>query len=272
MKTFIEKTDYIANKTLKEKTILIGLVILGSFIMGCGSSKTPLNNNSASNSSRLPDSTLASDLDGPISNCGGAANDSLDLSFQMSTYVVPSTNQVLVDYIRMNFAKVPSKIFNTNTTYIQMFKWLSESTGDRVVNDKAIGFYFQNRQTGKIINPSEPQTRISQAVIKNMMALAQETGATNLSVDGFLKQHILILTGMSLEYDAISVAVYDSSNSSDAIGFQDALIPSFYANPNDYEATHASLDLQELHPNWSYRSSNLTDEQFHANAQAYCYF
>lgn len=243
------------------------LAVLAMGLVSCGASKTNVAGNSDW-SSRLPTDT-PSTPEGPIADCSGASNTSLGLTFEVSSYYMPTTQQPALDILRLHFSDYPDAITSTETTYIQMYRWSEDTPGQRITNPTPVQFYFQSKSSGHFVNQGEPADRISRAVIQNMIVKLGGS-KSGITPTNFFDHHILILIGMDLQFDAMSVAVYDQAKGSSAIGWQDVLLPAFLANPNDYNASHSALSLQQLHPNYDYRNGGYSSDDYLAFTDRFC--
>ena len=256
-------------KTEAFKKTVINILVLtfvAASLVSCGASKQGAG--SSDLSSRLPIDTNI-DPDGPIADCSGAKDTSIDLEFQVSSYYMPGTNQVAIDILKMHFSDIPDEIITTDSHYIQLYRWYEDTPGQRVSNPTPVQFYFQRKDTGAIINNEDPQNKLSKAIIQNMI-VESGAGSEGITVTNFFDAHILILTGMDLQFDAMSVAIYDHNQGSSAQAWLDVLLPAFYANPNDYITTHSATSLQVLHPNYNYRNGGYTDNDYLTFTDKYC--
>lgn len=100
--------------------------------------------------------------------------------------------------------------------------------------------------------------------------IVKQGSNSGITLNNFFDAHILILVGMDLQYDAMSVALYDHTQGADSIGWVDVLLPAFYANPNDYIATHSAVSLQQLHPNYNYRNGGYSDQDYMNFTDNFC--
>ena len=246
---------------------ILVLILMGANLVSCGASKQGASN-STDLGSRLPIDT-GIEPDGPVADCSGAKDTELNLDFQVSSYYMPGTNQVALDIIKMHFSDYPDEIITTDSHYIQLYRWYEDTPGQRISNPTPVQFYFQRKDTGNIINSDDPQSKLSKAVIQNMI-VASGGGNEGITVNNFFDAHILILTGMDLQYDAMSVAIYDHNQGTNAQGWVDVLLPAFYANPSDYIATHSATSLQMIHPNYAYRSGGYTDNDYLNFTNQFC--
>lgn len=239
---------------------------------GCGSSKSSVvKSNSNELTSRIPDADLDANPNALIADCNGAKNESMGLEIQLSSYYIPGSNQIASDLIRMHMSQIPSQIVNSDSYYLQLFRWYEDVPGQRNLNSKPVEFYFQSKVTGKLINESKPQDKISKAVIQNMIVEAKALGSgSGITLSNFFQAHIVLLTGIELQYDALTLALYNAEQGSAATSWQEILIPSFYANPTTYASTHPSSALQQLHPNWPYQQSGWSEQDYFSQTEKFC--
>lgn len=258
-----------SNLNSPQLALMVSL-IAALFSTACGPSKSALPTSSTTQGSRLP-STPPTNGNAAVADCNGATNASLEMEFQLSSYYIPGTGQASMDLIRMNFSQIPGKIITSDTHYIQLYRWYEDTPGQRVLNPAPVKFYFQSRTTGKLINSDDPQDKISKAIIQNMIVMEKDRGgAAGVSLNNFFQAYVILLTAMDIQFDAMTTALYNTDKGTAAIGWQDALIPGFHSNPNTYAASHAAPSLQQLHPNWASRQSNLSEQDYFNNTEKFC--
>lgn len=252
------------NAQLKIISLLIGTALLGA----CGANKASTGSGSSDLSSRsVPEETGPTVSEGTLADCNGFTNTGMNMAGAVSTFYNPSTNAYIPQYIRFRFTQAPLEVA-TSSRYIQFFRWGIDSNNNRIYNSTPAPIYFQLISNGQYIN-STPETTISKNTIQRLIT-NNNLAAQGITVDTFLSKVFLVLDGMSLEYDAMSVAVYDSSSGSSTIGYSDVLLPSFSANPNTYAKLHPNTNLQILHPNWDIRTSGYTDSQYFYRTETFC--
>ena len=251
---------------IQKHTPFVLLSCLCLFLISCqpASPKAP---SSLDQSSRI-DSTDREDenLNGPIADCNMFQKTSLPLKGYLSTYFV-SADAIIINLIRLTLDQVPSGIETNDQEYIQFFRWKNSPSEGRVTDPSPIEFYFESRTTGAILNLDDPATTISRATLQNMVNKSKDSG---VNINNFLDSHIIVLSKIEAQWDALLIATYDTSKGSSATGYAEALFPAFWANPNTYALSHPSPSLQQLHPMHQYRTSGLTDAEFLAATDQFC--
>lgn len=257
-----------------KQTLTLSLLALSlPLLTACGASKVGPQTSSADYASRNHPGNNT-DADGNPSGttvyaeCAPIPDNSSNIEGRMTTFYHPTSGEFIPEYIRLQFDLLPSEVTTTSTHYIQMFKWLVDSSGKRKYGSAAVGFYFQLKSTKEYLN-SSPLNTISKATLQNIIS-NKGLSSKGVSLSNFFDKVILVLDGMDLTYDAIAFAHYDDAQGSSALTWAEALLPAFAANPNSYAATHSSSILRELHPFWSYRNASHTDEQYRTESMNYC--
>ncbi len=257
------------NKQKHSLSLLVCSLFLFVILSACGKSKSSVSTNST-NSSRITDSSIIT-ANTLVADCSGGTQSSLGLDVQLSSYYNPGTNIIQPNIIKMKLSQVPSGLTTSENVYLQFFRWYEDVPGQRVLNANPVKFYFQSKINGSFLNSSDPQDRISKAVIQNMIIAAKNNGiGDGLSVSNFLDNHLIILTEMDLQYDALSISVYNTTQGTAAQGWLDVLIPQFVSNPNTYAATHAASSLQQIHPNWAQRALNWSEQDYYNQTEKFC--
>ena len=156
------------------------------------------------------------------------------------------------------------------SNFIQIFRW-SETNGTRSYNNTAVSFVAQLKSTGEYLNNGAPWDRISKANIDSIIT-AKNLGAQGITAANFNTYVSFVLVGMDVQYQAMTIAFYDSTVAgAAAYNSIDVLLPSFDANPNTYaSARSANSVLPALHPNWAARNNGLSNQQYKEATAAYC--
>lgn len=156
-----------------------------------------------------------------------------------------------------------------STQYVEFFAWKETTPGQRQVNQTPVSFYLQSKVTGQIVNPSSPMTVLSANTIQNAINSYGLSGQ-GVSTSNFFSSVIIILTGLTTDYQAVSIALYDSAQGTSALAATDVLLPVFQANPSVYNTAHPIPDLQALHPLASLIGNGMSDQQYLAQTQSFC--
>ena len=248
-------------------------IFLAFTLIACGASKKAVEDGSSTGASRdLPgtlntNGTVVADdgtLVGYYALCNNFSNNSVQ--GVLTTYRDPVTNQYYSDVIRMELKSVPTTLKTGNDVYLQIFKWQEDIPGQPVTDPQPVSMYFQYNN-GTWLNDS-PITSISKTQIENLIS-ANNLDDLGITVNNFLDNVMIALTGMDIQYDAIMVNAYDNSLGSGATDSVNALLPAFAADPNIYAEDHAS-SLQQLHPNYDIRNSGKNEYEFYQETTGLC--
>jgi hypothetical protein len=177
----------------------------------------------------------------------------------IGTYYDPASRMYVASMINLNLTTVPAEIFTSDTHQIQFFRW--SDSGTRVTNQIPVRFYFVDKLTGAVAPQSNTVDRISKATLT---AAKTTFGAlwSNITLAQFFERAQIVLTGMEYQFHGMSMAYYNTSVGSGAIGIADVLLPPFYANPNVYRTYHPQPGLYSLHPNYALSGANATESDY----------
>ncbi len=257
------------NMLAKLLTLSLVLVTLSA----CGNNKRLIQGSSTTSSTETPhDNTttyVASPGDGVLADCNSFSRGDLGLTGALTSFYNPQTNSYIIDFIRLALTQVPDNIKSDSNHYLQFFRWSIQGANTRTVNPTAAPIYFQFKRTGAYLNSGSPETRISKNVIDSLIS-RNNLLQYNINPNNFFDNVIIVLDGMDLVYNGISFALYNSASGTSATASFDVLIPAFLANPNAYAVQHSSATLHQLHPNWSVRTSGLSDGGYRDRANGLC--
>lgn len=242
-------------------------VFLSTFILsGCGASKTsknPANRGSVWQSQNASTGTTPS-----LGECNRVSLANVGLQGQIGTYYDPQTHQFQSQYLNLNLKSVPATLFSSDTLQIKIYRWSAQATGGKVVNQVAVKFYFADKLNGATSQPT-----LIDSLSKATLQQAKTTlGGTwlNVTLEKIFDRVIIVLTGLDLQYDAITFALYDTAVSNTAIATGDVLLPAFYANPSVYQAANPNPDLYTLHPNYPLINSNASEGDYKQAIDSIC--
>lgn len=241
------------------KALKISLIlVMGFSLIACGASKVPVkNDNQASTNTGAK----------LYADCGGFQKSSLSTTGAVGTFLNGSS--YVPDLIRVKLTQLNANVI-AGTEYIQIFRW-KESNGTRTFNNTPVSIVVQLKSTGAYLNNTSPWERISKANIEALIS-ANNLSAQGITVSNFISNVSFVLAGMDVQYQAMSLAFYNSSTAGTAAYDSiDVLLPSFDANPNTYAATRSpSSLLLALHPNWAARTYGLSNQQYKDATDVYC--
>ena len=242
------------------------IISLAGCFVACGS-KVP---NSKDFSSRIdPDkSTDRSEAEKFLIECNEFNQQ--DLAGKTSTYYSAITTEYISDYVRLYLSRRPSVLSSSDTHYLRMRLWREDTPGQRIYNPHPAHMFFVSRINGATLQFNNQVDSLSKSVIENIIS---ENSLSSLGVTtaNFFDHHLIILTGVSFDYDVLQIALFDTTNTeAPPVSWIETLIPAFYADPNDYNAFHESPALQHLHPYYEQRNNGWTRDQYQSHAQRIC--
>ena len=167
----------------------------------------------------------------------------------------------------MNLTSVPAGIKTGSTQYLQIFRW-KDGTGGFELNSIPVRMQFLSKFTGTVISTSTVD-RISKSIIETLIQNAGLQG-TGLTPSNFFEQYTVVLSGMDFQWYAISIAYYNTATGSGAAGNADAMLPPIVADPNVYMSYVPSTRLHILHPNYPWRTSGASEQEFQNLSEEIC--
>jgi hypothetical protein len=241
------------------KVALLGAALV--LLAGCGSTITSKGSSTSGTgldlSSRTPVPTGSTS-----SYCNMFDSSSFTLSGRVTSYV-DYNNQVQEDKSRIRITNMSAKLDQTSTVYIKMFRWKAEGTDPVQLDSNPVTFTIES--AGSVgIALSDPLTSLSSAGIAKIRS---DKGVSGTTMMDFFNNTVIAVQGVDYNWDALKLVVYDGST---VLGQVDFLLPVFAANPNVYANDHAPA-LQKLHPLWSDRALTLTESQWQARTQNFCF-
>lgn len=243
-----------------KQQILMTLVTLGAvaLLTGCGSSNTAGNSDQ---SSRLPTDTSSATKALAYCNQGTGT----EVSMKLQAFKDASGNY-RNDYMYAKITAVPSS-FAGGTSYISMWKWLANTTGNAQLDNTPLNFAIMSK-TGQGLTAWMTVMRWS-----DIMGVASSLGYSDPQTL-FANTLVLIdLKDPNGEYDVLKVTNYNSSTNA-AISSLDVLLPIFYANPADYalepNGQGRAQVLQRLHPFKANLGQGYSASQFQSMANNFC--
>ncbi len=231
------------------------------FLSACGASKQQTG--FIDNSSRVVPNTSSATK--PLAYCNQGTG--TEISAKLKAYT-DASNIARMDYVYVRMTALP-KNFTSDSTYISMWKWLSNSGGYTYLDSSALRFILVNASTGQALTDWKTTLRWS-----DVSSIATNMTATSVE-DFFSKVNILVdLKDVQGEYDVLKITNYDVLTNK-SVSQTDALLPMFYANPADYayEANGAERAqvLQGLHPFKNQLNQGFSSAQFEAMAKNLCF-
>lgn len=235
--------------------ILIGGLV--GFSLSACAPKSTTSSSSLSSRGNVDDSQYK------LAECNRIDISSMSLKGQISTYY--SNGQLISTYLNSNLTLLPTEMKTSATHFIQLFRWSERVNGSPTTNSIPVTMYFVQKSTGITSNPNGSD-RISKPTVEAIIA-NQKLGNLGITLTNFFERHFVVLTGVDTSWDAIRYVMY---NGTTQVSSGSVLLPAFYANPNVYAKANSALSLQQLHPNYAYRSSNATESDYLSMTEQIC--
>lgn len=250
---------------MSKKLIFSAVLALAFSLGGCGSKKeTKFSTASRGDVSTTP----VNNGQYKLGECNRIDFSQFSFKGQIGTYYDPVNRQFRSDLLNLNLTAVPSDLFNSSTYQILIYRWYQRPGAQQVLNQVPVRFYFVDKLTGARA-PQTPVDRLSKATIDQAR---QALGASwlNVGTAQFFDRVMILLTGMEMQYDAVTFAYYNSASSQHALAQENVLLPAFYSNPNIYRSYNPVESLYTLHPNYTLMNSNATENDYHARIEEIC--
>jgi hypothetical protein len=231
-------------------------------LSACGASKTSTSSPSRGNVPNTPGGSYK------LGECNRVNVPAMNLTGQVGTYYDPLTRKYRSDFINLNIATIPQEIFTQSTQLIQIFRWSERVPGQRVTNQVPVRLFFVDKLNGTSTQNSTVD-RLSKATLEQ----AKQTFGTtwsNVTLAQFFERAMVVITGVDLDYDAITLAFYNTSLSQNVISQGDVLLPPFILDPNLYLRTVKATSLQVLHPLYNMIGYNASESDYISSIDDIC--
>lgn len=177
-----------------------------------------------------------------------------------TTYV---NGQLQEDKIRLRITSL-NETFDTSSNYtLKFFRWQVSSSGAVNLDSNPVEFMVEKGTS----NSQAISSRLTQISATDIASLRQNAGISGTKAIDFFSGTTLVLQNVDYNWQALKVVLYDGTS---VVGMADLLLPVFTANPNKYASTHVGV-LPVLHPMFKERAQNLTDAEWGARFQTYCF-
>lgn len=248
------------------KTIYTSMLVLiaATALMGCGSRVS-------SSGSTDSASTAASASGKPVASCNKVSQNNFDVRLMAYTDANGVTNPSLV---RLKFAQVPSEYLNDGYD-IEIRKWTASSTGVvRPANSESPQYATSKLEykSSSIFNSASAwgYNQTLNLDWYNMKLVAAANGTTTYTDPNvFFQKYNLLLDLKDPNGDWKALQIVLTYNGA-AVKWVNILIPTFYANPTDYQATHPAV-LSNLHPLLSMVGQGFASSQYTTETNSYCF-
>ncbi|MEK7357912.1 MAG: hypothetical protein AAB250_15790 [Bdellovibrionota bacterium] len=237
------------------------LLAAAALLTACGSSVQPRDGASQTGIAPNVGGTTITQSGDVGTQCNGFDSSETRLAGQVtSTYV---NGQVQEDKIRLRITSLNST-FDTGSNYhIKFFRWQVSPAGLVNIDSTPVEFIIEKGAT----NSTAISNRMSSLSANDIASLRSSSGVTGTTSIDFLTNTTLVLQNVDYNWQALKIVMYDGTT---VIGSADLLLPVFAANPNKYASTHNGV-LPALHPMFKDRAQNLSDADWGARFQTYCF-
>ena len=169
--------------------------------------------------------------------------------------------------VRLKFEKFPAANFSTSGSALMAVFAKQVDAAGTVGTWQQVNFGFAKGATGSFTDASPYQ--YGSMTWDQLKQLGSYNGITATTPDDIFSQLSLIvdISANASTIKALAVKLYNGSYSPEIL----VLIPAFEADPKQYNITHPSTYLQNLHPLKQYASSNWTQAQYLQQSQNFCF-
>ncbi|MCB0349815.1 MAG: hypothetical protein KDD38_01450 [Bdellovibrionales bacterium] len=251
---------------MKDLTLFAAVGLLTLLLTGCGASKT----SNFVETSRGVDPGVNYGNNYLLGECNRVKMPTMSLTGQIGTYYDALTMKYSADKLTLNLTSVPAEIYTSSTLQFKFYRWFERVGGSKQLNTLPVRFQFFDKLTGTK-TPANGVDNLSKATM-NAARAAFGSSWLNVKTNEFFERTQILLTGVDMQYDAITIAMYDtSSGQNSAVSQGDILLPPFYSNPNVYRQITPVPNLYNLHPNIALTGSNSSERDYHQLIEDICH-
>lgn len=236
------------------------LIFLLALLSACGSKVSPRTEYLYSGSGPSPSTPIVDPAGAGKAECSLFDSSTTRLSGKVTTYYYNGVLQE--DKVRVRISSIVENFDSNAEYYIQAFRW--KMNGSTAELDQTPLQFTLEKGAGSTSPISEPLSSLNGTKIAQLRTSASISGSG--AVDFFSKT-TMVVSGVDYNWQAMKIVVY---NGSTVVGQADFLLPIFDANPNRYATTHHST-LNTIHPFWAQRSQSLSESEWSARTQSYCF-
>jgi hypothetical protein len=175
-----------------------------------------------------------------------------------------SNGQLVEDKIRLRFTGLDAAFDAGTDVQIKFFRWQVSQAGLVNLDSTPVEFIVEKGAT----NSTPISNRLTQISATDVAGLRSAHGITGTSSIDFFANTTIVLQNVTYDWQALKVVMYDAVGG--VIASTDLLLPVFTANPNKYKDTHPGI-LPALHPMFKDRAANLSDADWGARFNSYCF-
>ncbi len=161
------------------------------------------------------------------------------------------------DRIQLKITRVPSALLMNANVSMKVLRW-GVSNGQQTTNGVPAPIRFLLNSHNVVINEASPALELSSNSINSVIS-SYGLGSHGVTTSNFFQKVSVLIDEVDMGYDALTFQFFDSARGSGPYASQNALIPAFHANPNQYALQNPSMLLQQLHPHFTNKSAGWTD-------------
>ncbi|MBX9769529.1 MAG: hypothetical protein K2X47_19795 [Bdellovibrionales bacterium] len=154
----------------------------------------------------------------------------------------------------------PAEFLNSDDTFIQIFRWRAPTSGSTAITDNTpLLLTLYHLPSGR-----EAAINLGRDIKFDKAAITRAASRINVEYKPY--DFAIIVNGTPEEWQALMIAVYKGTNN---LGYAQALLPGFLANPNTY-ATYRPALLSNIHPLRSKAAEAWSSNDFRIAGEALC--
>ncbi len=251
---------------MKNKTLYTSLLVLiaATALMGCGSR---VSSSGSSDSA----STAAAASNKPLAVCNKVVKNDFDVRLMAYTDANGVSNGSMV---RLKFAHIPTEYVGDGYD-IQIRKWTASSTGVVRPADTDTPQYANSKLEYKSSNIYQSASNWGYNTTMNVdwynmkLIAAANEAITYTDPNTFFQKYNMLVDLQDTTGDWKALQIILTYNGT-AVKWVNILIPTFYADPADYQATHPAV-LSNLHPLLSMIGQGFASSQYTTETNGYCF-
>ncbi len=237
------------------------IYILLPFILSACHSNGNLFQGQRGLSSQVTTTTLSpgTNSQGLLLNCNQFEQSSLALKGRVMTYTDPMSGYQ-DDRVNVRLNNIPTNWDIRSNLQIRFYRWRINPNDDVTQDPDPLEFYIRDPKSSR--NVSAAISYLNNTVF---FSILDRNDARAL-----LKYNLVVMVGgLDEGYHVIRPVLYNSQLN-ETVGYADALIPAFVADPNLYAKTHHTI-ISELHPFWNIRNEGWVENNYIAFGKKYCF-
>lgn len=242
---------------------VVFLLFALSVLTSCGATSTPKEGSSSLGRGSFDLSSRTPGTGEGIAQCNTFDSRKTRLAGRVTVYR-DFSGVLQEDKVRIRLTNLTDKFETASSTvHIKMFRWAAETGQPLDFDDQPVAFTIES--------PMVPGLALSDQMTSfnynDLVKIRDEKAVMGKTVSEFFTNTVIVPLGVDYKWDALKIVIYDGTTT---LGDVDFLMPVFEANPNKYAEDHPPV-VQQLHPLWSDRALTMSEAQWQARTQAFCF-